>query len=96
MVHEFHPTVASTMMQGMAMDPCPCFEAVRTCMEHLTEAGFEVPPWTVLRDGTTVARADSPEPSEPKFGRQHKATQCVHSSSTTPCIGQNCQTLNEL
>ena len=78
MVHERHPTVAATMVQGMARDPCPCFEAVRTCVEHLTEAGFEVSPWTVLRDSTTVARADSPEPSEPKFGWQHKATRCVH------------------
>ena len=66
------------MVQGMARDPCPCFEAVRTCVAHLTEAGFEVPPWTVLSDSTTVARADSPEPSEPKFGWQHKATRCVH------------------
>ena len=26
---------------------------------------------------STVARADSPEPSEPKFGWQHKATRCA-------------------
>ena len=37
-VHERHP-----MVQGMARDPSPCFEAVTTCVAHLTEAGFEVP-----------------------------------------------------
>ena len=78
MVHERHPTVATAMVQGLTRDPAPCFDAVRTCVDHLIEAGFGVPSWSALRDNTTVIRADSPEPSEPKFGWQHKATRCVH------------------
>ena len=66
------------MVQGMAKDPSPCFKAARTCVAHLTEAGFQVSSWTVLRDSAIVVRADSPESSEPKFGWKHKATQCVH------------------
>ena len=46
-------------VQRMARDPSPCFEAVRSCVAHLTEAGFEVHSWTVLRDSTTVALADT-------------------------------------
>ena len=86
MVHERHPTVAATMVQGMARDPSPCFEAARTCVAHLTEAGFEVPPWTVLKDSTTVARADSPEPGEPKLGGSTKPHCVCISNSTTPSM----------
>ena len=57
MVHQRHPAVAATMVFGMLRDPAPCFDAVRTCVEHLTEAGFDVPSWTALRDSTTVVRA---------------------------------------
>ena len=78
MVRERHPTVADTMVQGLARDTAPCFSAVRTCVTSLTEAGFEVPSWRMLRASTEPVRADAPEPSEPKIGWQQKATRCLH------------------
>ena len=72
MVHARHP-VAETMVQGLARGPAPYFSAVRTCVASLTEAGFEVLSWSVLRENTTAVRADAPEPSKPKLDGSRKA-----------------------
>ena len=80
-----HPPVAETMVQGLARVPALCFSAVRTCVASLTEAGLEVPSWNVLREKTAAVRADVPEPSEPKFGRQQKATRCLQKFHDEEC-----------
>ena len=89
MVRERHTTVADTMVQGLARDPAPCFSAVRTCVTSLIEAGFEVPSWRVLRASTEAVRPDAPEPSQPKFGWQQKATRWTLSTGQVcPITGE--------
>ena len=56
----------------------PCFQAVRSCVHSLTEAGFVVPSWTSLAASEEVMFATEAEPHEPKTGWQQKAAQKIH------------------
>ena len=51
----------------------PCFQAVRECQQSLEGAGFNIPSWRELAESPPVREAD-PEPNQPKFGWQQKAT----------------------
>ena len=74
MVKERHPTIAETMITHMADGTAPCFEAVRACEQSLVTAGLEIPSWRELAE-TPPERVAEPEPNQPKFGWQQKATQ---------------------
>ena len=74
MVKERHPTIAEMMITHMADGTAPCFEAVRACEQSLVTAGLEIPSWRELAE-TPPERVAEPEPNQPKFGWQQKATQ---------------------
>ena len=71
------PSVADTMIRGLEDGAEPCFVAVRTCAQTLTEAECEVPGWTSLA-GEEVVFAEEPEPHEPKIGRQQQVVKNLH------------------
>ena len=78
MVRQRHPSVAETMIQGLADGTEPCFLAVRRCAETLEEAEFEAPSWSTLAEREEVVFAEEPEPHEPKIGWQQRAVKTLH------------------
>ena len=44
--------VANIVIEGIARDPAPCFQAVRRCEEALHDAGLETPTWRDVRVST--------------------------------------------
>ena len=75
MVRQRHPIVADTMIEGLGTGAEPCFQAVRSCVQSLTEAGFVVPSWTSLAESEEVVFATEAEAHE---GWQQKATQKLY------------------
>ena len=69
MIRQRHPLVAEFIVAGLADSPVPCFQAVRECQRvsrcllGLVELSDSLP-----------AREEEPEPNQPKFGWQQKAT----------------------
>ena len=66
------------MIRGLEDGAEPCFVAVRTCAQTLTEAEYEVPSWRSLAEREEVVFAEEPEPHEPKIGRQQQAVKSLH------------------
>ena len=61
MIKQRHPLIADFIVAGLADGPVPCFQAVREC--ELSDS----PP----------TREEDPEPNQPKFGWQQKATRML-------------------
>ena len=73
MVKERHPAIAEMMITHLGGGTAPCFQAVRECQQSLEGAGLNIPSWRELAESHPVREAE-PEPNQPKFGRQQKAT----------------------
>ena len=61
------------------MGTVTCFEGVQRCRRLVEDAGLEVPSWRELAE-TPAARVEDPEPGQPKYGWQQKATRAVEQS----------------
>ena len=64
-----HPIVTDTMIDGLHTGAENCFQAVRSCVHSLTEAGFVDPSWTSLAESEEVMIATEAEPHEPQQSR---------------------------
>ena len=74
MIRQRHPLIARLIIAGLEEDsPLPCFRSVRQCQQTLDDAGLEMPPWQELSE-SHPARDEDPEPNQPKFGWQQRAT----------------------
>ena len=74
MIRQRHPLIARLIIAGLEEDsPLPCFRSVRQCQQTLDDAGLEMPPWQELSE-SPPARDEDPEPNQPKFGWQQRAT----------------------
>ena len=76
MIRQRHPLIAEFIVAGLADGPVPCFQAVRECQRSLVAVGFEMPSWVELSDSPPT-REEDPEPNQPKFGWQQKATRML-------------------
>ena len=81
MIRQRHPLIAEFIVAGLADGPVPCFQAVRECQRSLAAVGFEMPSWVELSDSPPT-REEDPEPNQPKFGWQQKATRMLEKNFT--------------
>ena len=79
MVHDRHPDIAETMIAQLEVGTVTCFEGVQRCRQLVEDADLEVPSWRELAE-TPAARVEDPEPGQPKYGWQQKATRMVEQS----------------
>ena len=85
MVHDRHPDVAKTMIAQLEVG-ITCFEGVQRFRRLVEDAGFEVPSWRELAE-TPAARVEDPEPGQPEYGWQQKATRMVEQFRSHSSLG---------
>ena len=68
--------IAETLIVGNDQDPSPCLAAVRNRQGVSEVAGLDSQPWRVLADTPPMLEHDA-DPTEPKRGWQHRASQCL-------------------
>ena len=75
MIKDRHCDVAETIIEGIAHDQAPCFQAVRSCERALNDAGLS-PSWRDMSE-SPPRRESQPEPNGVKFGWQGAANMSV-------------------
>ena len=77
MVKQRHPPISATMMRSFDNDPGQYCREVGSCQRCLMEARFDFPEWESLAESPPPRQEGEIEPSQPKRGRQQRATQDV-------------------
>ena len=79
------------VIDGIARDPDPCFQAVGRCEGALHDAGLVTPTWREEMSESPPERVSQPEPNGPKFGWQHAANRTLEEQfhAVTADFGQS-------